>query len=161
MRRRFGHRAGGFTLVELIITVAIIGILASVTLPLAQLTVQRHKEQELRRALREIRTAIDAYKRASDDGRITRRIDDSGYPRNLKQLVDGVEDAKRIDRGKIYFLRRMPRDPFAAATLDPVATWGKRSYASAPESPSEGVDVYDVYSLTPGTGLNGQPYRSW
>lgn len=151
----------GFTLIELLVTVAIVGVLATVTVPLAQLTVQRHKEQELRRGLRELRTAIDAYKRAADEGRILRRVDDSGYPPTLQLLVDGVEDARRSDRGRLYFLRRLPRDPFAPATLDPAASWGKRSYASPPEAPTEGRDVYDVHSLAPGAGLNGVPYRQW
>jgi general secretion pathway protein G len=151
----------GFTLVELVVTVAIVGVLATVTLPLAQLTVQRQKEQELRVALRQIREAIDAYKRAADEGRVARRADESGYPRTLQTLVAGVEDAKQLDRRKIYFLRRLPRDPFADAAADPAQTWGKRSYASPPETPSEGTDVYDVYSLAAGTGLNGIPYRSW
>ncbi|MGE5526965.1 MAG: type II secretion system protein [Rhodospirillaceae bacterium] len=158
MKRKPSH---GFTLVELVVTVAIVGLLATVTLPLAQLTVQRHKEQELRVALRQIREAIDAYKKAADEGRIVRKADESGYPRNLGVLVSGVEDAKRPDRRKIYFLRRLPRDPFADGAADPVDTWGKRSYVSPPDAPSEGADVYDVYSLATGTGLNGIPYRSW
>lgn len=152
---------GGFTLVELVVTVAIVGVLATVTLPLAQLTVQRHKEQDLRLALRQIREAIDAYKRAADEGRIARRADESGYPRTLNALVAGVEDAKQLDRRKIYFLRRLPRDPFADGGSDAAQTWGKRSYASAPDAPSEGADVYDVYSLAAGAGLNGVPYRIW
>lgn len=158
MKRTSSH---GFTLVELVVNVAIVGLLATVTLPLAQLTVQRHKEQELRVALRQIREAIDAYKKAADEGRIVRKADESGYPRTLSVLVTGVEDAKRLDRRKIYFLRRLPRDPFADGAADPADTWGKRSYASPPEAPSEGADIYDVYSLATGTGLNGIPYRSW
>lgn len=152
---------GGFTLIELVVTVAIVGMLATVTLPLAQLTMQRHKEQELRSALRQIRGAIDAYKRAVDDGRVARRADESGYPRSLDILVSGVEDAKQPDRRKIYFLRRLPRDPFAAPEADAGRSWGKRSYASPPEAPSEGADVYDVYSRASGNGLDGTPYRSW
>jgi general secretion pathway protein G len=160
LRSRSARRRG-FTLVELVVTVAIVGVLASVTVPLAQLAVQRHKEQELRLALRQIREAIDAYKLASDEGRITRRIDESGYPRDLDVLVAGVEDARQPDRRKIYFLRRLPRDPFAEPAQDAARTWGRRSYASPPEAPAEGADVYDVYSLAPGAGLNGVPYRSW
>ena len=151
----------GFTLVELVVTVAIVGVLATVTLPLAQLTVQRHKEQELRVALRQIRDALDAYKKAADEGRVLRRADETGYPRTLQVLVAGVEDAKRLDRRKIYFLRRLPRDPFADPAADPAQSWGKRSYASPPDAPTEGADIYDVYSLAAGTGLNGIPYRSW
>lgn len=154
-------RCAGFTLVELVVTVAIVGVLASVTLPLAQLALQRHKEHDLRVALRQIRGAIDEYKRAADDGRVLKKADESGYPRTLDVLVAGVEDVKRLDRRKIYFLRRLPRDPFADASLEPAATWGKRSYASPPDAPSEGSDVYDVYSVAAGTGLNGIPYRSW
>jgi general secretion pathway protein G len=153
--------SGGFTLIELVVTVAIVGMLATVALPLAQLTLQRHKEQELRSALRQIRGAIDAYKRAADEGRVARRADESGYPRSLEILASGVEDAKQPDRRKIYFLRRLPRDPFADPQADAARSWGKRSYASPPQAPSEGADVYDVYSRTSGNGLDGTPYRSW
>lgn len=156
-----GASRGGFTLIELVVTVAIVGLLATVALPLAQLTAQRHKEQELRSALRQIRGALDAYKRAADEGRVARRADESGYPRSLELLVSGVEDAKQPDRRKIYFLRRLPRDPFADPDTDAARTWGKRSYASPPEAPSEGADVYDVYSRADGNGLDGTPYRSW
>ncbi len=155
------RRIKGFTLVELIITVAIVGVLASVTMPLAQITLQRTKEQELRSALREVREAIDAYKRASDEGRIARRADGTGYPPTLLALVEGVEDAKRPDKRRIYFLRRLPRDPFADAAVSAVESWGKRCYASPPDAPVEGADVFDIHSLAAGTGLNGTPYREW
>lgn len=152
----------GFTLVELMVTVAIIGVLASVALPVAQLSLQRTKEQDLRVALRQVRDAIDAYKLASDEGRVTRYAGKSGYPPRLEVLVDGVEDAKSPTKAKIYFLRRIPRDPFAADPAAPPAlTWGKRSYASPADNPQEGEDVFDVYSLSATTGLNGLPYRSW
>lgn len=155
-------RPRGFTLIELVITVAIVAVLASVAIPLTEVTVKRGKEQDLRRALREIRTAIDSHKFASEDGRIPKAPGESGYPKTLDTLVDGVVDAKSPKGEKIYFLRRMPRDPFAAdASLAAVATWGKRSYKSPAEEPQEGDDVFDVYSRTPGKGLNGIAYRDW
>ena len=152
----------GFTLIELVVTVAIIAVLASIALPFNELVVQRSKEQELRRALRDMRDAIDAYKQASDDGRIQKRAGDSGYPKKLEDLVAGVEDQRSPKKERIYFLRRVPRDPLATdATLGPAETWGKRSYASPPEDPREGDDVFDVYSLAPGTGINGRAYKEW
>lgn len=154
--------ARGFTLIELVITVAIVALLASVALPVTELAVQRTKEQDLRRTLRQIREAIDSYKQASDEGRIRKSVGDSGYPKKLEELVEGVGDQKSPKKEKIYFLRRLPRDPFSAdPTLSASATWGKRSYASPPDDPSEGDDVFDVYSLAPGKGINGQPYREW
>jgi general secretion pathway protein G len=151
----------GFTLIELIITVAIVAILASAVMPLAQVTVQRHKEQELRAALRQIREAIDAYKQAADEGRIEKKADASGYPPSLEVLVEGVEDIRKPDKPRIYFLRRLPRDPFAVDREKAADTWGKRAYSSPPDDPKEGDDVFDVYSAAEGEGLNGVPYREW
>lgn len=152
----------GFTLIELLITVAIVGLLASIALPMTELAVQRSKEQELRVALREIRTGIDAYKKAWDGGHIQKGVDDSGYPKKLEVLVEGVEDFKSPKRVKMYFLRRIPRDPMVKDTRsDPAETWGKRSYKSPPDDPADGDDVYDVYSLSTGAGLNGVAYREW
>jgi general secretion pathway protein G len=149
-------------MIELVITVAIVALLASVAVPLHELVVQRGKEQELRRSLRDIREAIDSYKQASDDGRILKRTGESGYPKRLQDLVEGVEDQKTARKERIYFLRRMPRDPFATdAELAAAAAWGKRSYASPPEEPKEGDDVFDVFSLAAGRGINGRPYREW
>ena len=156
-------RGRGFTFIELVITVAIIGILALGVFPLAELTAKRTKEQDLRLALRQIRTALDEYKKAADAGRIPKKADESGYPPSLDILVDGVlasDDPTR--RNRVYFLRRVPRDPFH---LDPSArpadTWGRRSYESSHENPAPGRDVFDVYSLSEGVGLNGVPYRQW
>ena len=149
-------KARGFTLIELVIAVAIVAILASAVLPLNELVVQRGKEQDLRRALREIRTAIDAYKQASDEGRIQKRVGESGYPKKLEDLVQGVEDEKNPKKERIYFLRRLPRDPLVED-----GKWGLRSYASPPDDPREGEDVFDVYTLASGKGINGRPYREW
>ena len=152
----------GFTLVELIVTVAIVGILASAALPLAELAIQRQKEIELSRSLREIRTGLDAYKKAWDEGRMEKKVEQTGYPPNLDALVQGVVDAKDPQKKRIFFMRRLPRDPFnddRAATA--AETWGKRSYASPPDAPAEGADVFDVYSRAPGIALNGRPYREW
>ena len=148
-------KARGFTLIELMITVTILALLASVALPLAELAVQRGKEKELRQALRDIREAIDAYKHAADDGRIEREADASGYPASLAVLVQGVADKRKTDGTKLYFLRRVPRDPLGEEE------WGLRSYASSATDPQPGKDVYDVYSRSEETGLNGVPYKQW
>ncbi len=160
--RARGFAARGFTLIELVITVAIVALLASVALPVSELAVQRTKEQELRRTLRQIREAIDLYKQAWDEGRIQKSVGDSGYPKKLEALAEGVDDQKSPKKEKIYILRRIPRDPLNAdPTLSAAATWGKRSYASPPDDPKEGDDVFDVFSLAQGKGINGQPYRDW
>ncbi|MEF7612410.1 type II secretion system protein [Aquincola sp. MAHUQ-54] len=162
MSRFHGARQRGFTIVELVVTVAILGVLATGALPLAELVIQRQKEQELRLALREIRGAIDAYKRAVDEGRVNRAADATGFPESLDALAVGTRDMRSTEKQMIYFLRRVPRDPFEPdASLPAAATWGLRSYASPPEDPQPGKDVFDVYSRAPGTGLNGQPYRAW
>jgi general secretion pathway protein G len=162
MRQSLYARTHGFTIVELLVTVAIVGILASAIFPLAELSFQRGREQELRSALRALRSALDAYRQAVDDGRIPRNQDESGYPRRLEDLVDGIPDAKDPKGGRLVFLRRIPRDPMIRdAGIPDAKTWGKRSYASPRNEPREGDDVFDVYSLAPGSGMNGIPYREW
>lgn len=158
-----GPRArDGFTLIELVITVAIVAILSTAVVPLVQVTMQRAKEHELRTALRQMREAIDAYKQAADEGRVAKRVNESGYPKSLEMLVAGVEDAKDPKKTKIYFMRRIPRDPMASdSTLAALETWGKRSYASPPDEPKAGDDVFDVYSLSTGIGLNAVRYHEW
>jgi len=154
--------ARGFTLVELMITVAIVGVLVSMAVPVREMLVQRTKEHELRLALREIRSAIDAYKRAVDEGKIKVDVGESGYPRTLDVLAGGVENQASPDHKKIYFLRSLPRDPMQSDQSLPAAlTWGKRSYASSHEEPREEGDVFDVYSLVPGRGINGIAYKEW
>ena len=145
----------GFTLIELLIVVAIVALLASIGAPLAELSYQRGKEQDLRVALREIREAIDAYKRASDDGKIERKADATGYPPTLAALVEGVQRKDVPPESKLYFLRRVPKDPLSQEE------WGLRSYASPADDPKEGKDVYDVYSRSDRTGLNNLPYKDW
>jgi general secretion pathway protein G len=160
MNHRLCPSQTGFTLIELVITVAIVGVLAMLAAPLLEVTAQRHKEAELRLALRQIREAIDAYHQAVLDKKIESPADASGYPPDLESLVKGVPDITRPDQSKIYFLRRLPRDPMnPVATLSAAETWGKRSYDSPPDAPAPGEDVYDVYSLSEGVGLNGVPYR--
>ena len=155
-------RRGGFTLIELVVTLAILGMLSTVALPMAEVAVQRGKEQDLNAALRQIRDAIDAYKQAYDQGHIIRKVGVSGYPPTLDILVQGVNDALSQKDQKLFFLRRLPRNPFVLdSSISAAETWGKRSYASSADDPQEGDDVFDVYEQVPGKGLNGVPYREW
>lgn len=155
-------RRRGFTFIELLATLAIIAALASMAFPMVELTMKRDKEKELRTSLREIRRALDAYKQAGDEGRMVRSAGESGYPPSLSVLVDGVIDQKDPARKKLVFLRRIPRDPFnsdGSVALD--QSWGLRSYESPAADPRPGKDVFDIYSLAQGSGLNGVPYREW
>jgi general secretion pathway protein G len=155
-------RSRGFTIIELVITLAIIGLLATAAMPLAQLVAKREKEAELRTALRDIREGLDAYRAAALGGHIKLELGASGYPPDLKSLYAGVEDAASEKKVNLYFLRRVPRDPFFPDGAVPAEeTWGLRSYKSPPDDPQSGDDVFDVYSLSGAKGLNGVPYRDW
>ncbi len=214
------QKVKGFTLIEMVVVVMIVGILASAAMPLMALHKRRTQEAELKESLRTLRRAIDAYKQAADNGDIAKRPEDSGYPPSLDVLVKGVPKltpgaalsagkpgdankpganggvgaaaataasnaassgfslspfststgvgsnaATNVATGKapatIYFLRRLPRDPFADPTVPAAQTWGLRSYASPPNAPAPGADVFDVYSRSDSVGLDGVPLREW
>src|SRR5690606_10664531 len=150
----------GYTFVELLVVAVIVMILASAALPLTKVTIQRQKEIELRRALRELRTAIDGYKDAADLQQIANfelEPDDMGYPPDLETLVNGVTRAGDATNVKLRFLRRIPIDPMTGE-----ADWGLRSYQDRPDATTwGGQNVYDVYSKAQGTGLDGVPYSEW
>jgi general secretion pathway protein G len=152
----------GFTLIELVITLAIVGLLSTAAMPLAQLVAKREKEAELRVALRDIRSALDAYRTAALGGHIKQELGATGYPPDLQSLYAGVEDQASEKKVNLYFLRRIPRDPFFPdGTVPAEETWGLRGYQSPPDDPQPGDDVFDVHSLSGGTGLNGVPYHDW
>jgi general secretion pathway protein G len=157
-RRRSQGR--GFTLVELLVVTTVILVLAGAVLPLARVTIQREREIELHRALREIRTAIDKYKDAVDQGQIggtDNQLGSEGYPPDLETLVEGVTAAGDASGRKLKFLRRIPVDPMTRST-----DWGLRSYQDAPDARSwGGKNVFDVYSRSEGTALDGTKYRDW
>lgn len=156
------RRAQGFSFVELLATLAIMAVLLLVAVPSARLVTQRHREADLRTALATIRGGIDQYRKAVEQGRIQTALGKSGYPPDLAALTEGVEDISTPDRRKIYFLRRLPPDPmYAGERREAAATWGLRSYASPPDAPAAGDDVFDVYSTSAATGLNDVPYRDW
>jgi general secretion pathway protein G len=163
-------RRRGFTLIELMISLAVMAILAVMVNHIAEIMATREREQQLYSALRAVRAALDAHKRAFDQGRIAPpQVAPgapvpvlSGYPRSLQVLVDGVEDALDPEHKKIRFLDRIPRDPLERnPTLSPAETWALRSYASSADNPQAGDDVFDIHSRSTRPGLNGAPYSSW
>lgn len=158
--RRASPREGGYSFIELVMVAAIVIVLASAVLPLSKVGIQRQKEVELRRALREMRTAIDRYKDAADLQQISNleiEPDDMGYPPDLERLVVGVPKAGDASQGKLRFLRRVPLDPLTGER-----EWGLRSYQDRPDSTSwGGQNIFDVYSKAGGTGLDGTPYSEW
>ncbi|QPF76823.1 type II secretion system protein [Roseateles sp. DAIF2] len=145
----------------MLVVLAMLGVLAAAARPVLLMSVQRSQEFQLREALRQIRGALDAYKRAAEAGQIQLTIEDSGYPRELADLVRGVADAKSPNGRKLYFLRRLPRDPFADPALEPAETWGLRAADSPPDEPRPGRDVFDVRSLSERRALDGSRYRDW
>jgi len=146
----------GFTLAELVTVAAVMAVLALVSLPVAKFTAKRSKEADLRQALRQMRSAIDEYKRYSDAGLITVDLGTEGYPKKLEVLVEGVEIVGQVDK-KLKLLRRIPVDPMTGKD-----EWGMRSFQDASDATSwGGEDVYDVYSSSQAVGLNGVPYRKW
>jgi general secretion pathway protein G len=164
---RFLQNKRGLSLIELVVTMTILSILAAMVLPTSQTASRRYKEMELKRNLREIRTAIDDYKKSSDkavaEGKKQSVLNDSGYPKSLKVLVDG-EDFGGLYNYKKRFLRRIPTDPFHPVEkgTDEDKIWGLRSYVDEPDSNSwGGQDVYDVYSLSEGTAIDGTKYKDW
>jgi general secretion pathway protein G len=161
-RAHSAARNAGFSLVELLVSAAIMGVLASVAMPLVEISVRRQKEHDLRIALQEIRRGIDAYKAASASGQIAVEQGQSGYPPTLGHLAAGVANVQHPGASPLYFLRRIPRDPFYADKTKPaIKTWALRSFDSSPERPRPGSDVFDVYSTSTQTGLNGVPYVEW
>lgn len=152
----------GFTIIELLVVMAVLGILAVAIMPLGEALLAARKERDLRQALWEIRNSIDEYKRAVDRGSVAKGESATGYPASLQALVEGVPDARPEGKGQtLYFLRQVPRDPFAEAGIPAEQTWRLRSYASPPDKPAPGADVYDVHSSSDGVGLDGTPHAAW
>jgi general secretion pathway protein G len=153
-------RDPGFSFVELLVVTALIGILASAVMPLAHVAMQRTREVELRRTLRELRTAIDHYKDAADQGMIAAtelKLGNEGYPPTLAVLVEGVRAAGDATERKLKFLRRIPIDPITGTK-----EWGMRSYQDALDARSwGGQNVYDVFTMSDGTALDGTKYKDW
>jgi general secretion pathway protein G len=171
MKRRSPKRhSAGFTLIELMVTSVLVGIVAMTAMPMLEVVSVKQREVELRQALRTIRGALDAYKAAADTGLLARATGESGYPPSLEVLTQGLEIARARPAGntdggaaaRLVFLRQLPRDPFHPDPLVPAAqTWSARSYASRPDDPHPGADVFDVASKSTRIALDGTPYSSW
>lgn len=165
-QRRSGMR--GFTFLELVITLALVGLLAMFVVPLWEMTATRYKEAELRQALRTIREGIDAYKAATDAGSLPRETGESGYPPSLDKLTEALDLRGKsnlsdtIASRRMVILRQLPRDPFNTdPELSAAETWNTRAYASRPDDPQPGDDVYDISSKSDRLALDGTPYSSW
>jgi general secretion pathway protein G len=158
----------GFTYIELVVTLALVGLVSLLALPLYELTATRMKEAELRQALRVLRGALDTYKAATDSGSLKREPGESGYPPRLEILTEVLDLASKPDASgslasqRLVILRQLPRDPFSTdPTLPPEQTWNTRAYASRADDPQPGDDVFDVSSKSAATALDGTPYASW
>jgi general secretion pathway protein G len=164
---KIAARPAGFTLIEMLAVLAILGLLAAMAAPLLELTTRRAQELALRTALRDLRSAIDAHKAAADGGRIVQpqATQGSGYPESLEALVMGVPVADGLGQAlpgaRIYFLRRLPRDPFADRELPAAQSWGLRASDTPPDAPAAGKDVFDVFSRSERSALDGSAYRDW
>jgi general secretion pathway protein G len=158
--RRGVRRDDGYTFVELLVVTALVAILASAVMPLARVAAQRQREIELRRTLRELRTAIDHYKDAADQGMIAAtelKLGNEGYPPTLEILVEGVRASGDATDRKLKFLRRVPIDPLTGSK-----EWGMRSYQDRPDARSwGGQNVFDVFTTSEGTALDGTKYKDW
>jgi general secretion pathway protein G len=174
MKQHPGPRAAvphGFTLIELLITLALVGLLATAALPLYEVSSTRSREAELRQALRTIRSGLDAYKSAVDTGLLPRIAGESGYPPSLEMLTQVLDTSFKRDVGatdknappeRIVILRQLPRDPFYPDSLVPAdQTWNTRAYASRADDPQPGADVFDVWSKSARTALDGTAYSTW
>lgn len=159
--RRISSLKKGFTLIEMLVTLTILAILAAAIMPLGKIAIQREKEIELRRNLRIIREAIDAYKKLADEKKIDIEEDSEGYPPDLETLIRGIElkegEEKKADSKIVKFLRRIPKDPMTQSE-----DWGLRSYQDDPDATVwGGENVYDIHTRSQATALDGTKYRKW
>ncbi|WP_326534473.1 prepilin-type N-terminal cleavage/methylation domain-containing protein [Pseudorhodoferax sp.] len=158
----FRRTRGGYTIIEMVVVLAILGLLAALSMPVVDVVQHRERERELRRALWEIRDALDAWRRASEAGALSKAVGAAPYPPALLALQQSHPDQRPDRRGEtLRFLRKVPRDPFADPSLPAELSWGLRGYQSEADAPKAGAEVFDVYSLSSKVGLNGVPLREW